>query len=118
MIDFAELKSRAPNLETWMVDVDEWGGPVMLREMTGAQRMSIGERARSLALDNAVSENFAMIAVLVANSVVGEDGEQVFSPGEFIGWREAELAGLTKIAQEVLARNAVSVDSNEEILGN
>ena len=118
MIDFAELRARASTRETWTVDVEEWGGSVTLREMTGAQRMSLGERAQALSDEHGVSPNFAMLAVLVAMSVVDDNGESVFAPDDFVGWREAELAGLTKIAQEVLARNAVSSDESEEILGN
>lgn len=118
MIDFAELRARARAREKWTVDVEEWGGAVTLREMTGAQRMSIGERAQSLVDRHGVSQSFAMISVLVALSVIDDNDEAVFSADDFVDWRDAELAGLTKIAQAVLARNAVSSDEGDEILGN
>lgn len=88
---------KATHLKTEEVDVPEWGGLVLVRELNGQQR---DEWEASLAVQRGkqmVPDVANMRAKLVARSVVGEDGEPVFSQQDVSALGELSAAALDRV---------------------
>jgi hypothetical protein len=111
---------RAADLPTEEVHVPEWGGSVLVRGMTGAERDAFESSVVELKAGNkATSVNMQNIrAKLVALTVVDEKGERLFSQAdvELLGNKSAaalqrifeaaqRLSGLTQADVEELAKN-------------
>ena len=109
------LRARLGARKTKTVDVPEWGGSVTLRELSAAQRFSIGESADKLVADHDVSRTFAMAAILVAESIVDGDAP-VFSLADTLAFGASDMPAITRIAEEAANFNALV--SAEENLGN
>lgn len=111
----------APDIQEEIVPVPEWGGDVIVRGLTGAQRdafeASVVEqkgKKTEMKLDN-------IRARLVALSIVDEKGKRLFSDADVVAlgkksarplqrlWDKArELSGLSDDDVEELAKNSSS----------
>lgn len=109
---------QAVDLPTETVEIPEWGGAVLVRGLTGAERdafeasvIELRGKERSFHLEN-------IRAKLAALSMVGDDGERLFSDREVseLGKKSAQalqrvfsvaqrLSGLTEADIEELTKN-------------
>lgn len=111
----AILENR--DLETKEVEVPEWGGSVLIRTWTGADRDQYDLAVAKAREDgNQVPENVR--ALTVAISVVDEDGNRIFKDKdvELIGRKSGKA--LDRIFTEALKLNLVSAAAVEELSGN
>jgi len=110
---------KASALKTEDVPVPEWGGSVLVRELRGRER---DEWEASLTVQRGgqmVPDTANMRAKLAARTIVGEDGEPLFTQQDVAALGElsagaldrvfdvaARLSGLNQNALEELAKNS------------
>ena len=107
---------KADNLRTEEVSVPEWGGVVLVRELSGRAR---DEWEASLAVmrGKAMVPDVANLrAKLVARSVVGDDGEPVFTQNDVHALGELSAAALDRVF-EVASRLSGLGEKDLEELG-
>jgi hypothetical protein len=113
------------DLEEKVVDVPEWGGQVLVRGLTGAQRDAY---EKSMLEGKGKNREINMVnarAKLVAASIVGEDGKPLFSQNdvEALGKKSSkalnrifevatEISGIGEEELEELTKNSESVPSD------
>lgn len=115
-----EMKAAARKPE--IVNVPEWGGDVLIRVMSGAERDAyeaeiVGNRAgkdRRINLQN-------MRAKLVARCIVNEDGTPMFNwrdPADVGTLGDLDARGLDTVFKACQRINGLSDDDVDELAGN
>jgi hypothetical protein len=110
----------ATALKTEEVDVSDtaWGGIVLVRELRGRER---DEFEASLAVQRGqrmVPDVANMRAKLVARTVIGEDGEPLFSQQDVAALGELSAAALDRVFEVASRLSALQPDSLEEKVKN
>ena len=108
----------AATLKTEEVAVPEWGGTVLVRELSGRQR---DEFEASLAVQRGgkmVSDVRNMRAKLVIRSMVSEDGQPVFPPEDVDTVGELPAAGLDRVFEVASRLSGLSERDQEDLAGN
>jgi hypothetical protein len=110
----------ATALKTEEVDVSDtvWGGVVLVRELRGRER---DEWEASLAVQHGkqmVPDVANMRAKLVARSVVGEDGEPLFSQQDVNALGELSAAALDRVFEVAARLSGLNEKDLEEMQGN
>jgi hypothetical protein len=110
----------ATALKTEEVDVSDtvWGGVVLVRELRGRER---DEWEASLAVQRGkqmVPDVANMRAKLVARSVVGEDGEPLFSQQDVNALGELSAAALDRVFEVAARLSGLEEKDLEEMQGN
>lgn len=109
---------KASHLKTEEVAVPEWGGLVLVRELRGRER---DEWEASLAVQRGqqmVPDVANMRAKLVARSVVGEDGEPVFTQQDVNALGELSAAALDRVFEVASRLSGLNPADLEEMQGN
>lgn len=113
-----EILATVPRLRLERVDIPEWGGTVLVRELSGDER----DRFEATLLDMEDGKPQlrlvgarAMLAVL---SVVDEDGKRVFSDADIPQVRELSGAALSRIFEVASRLSGLTRDSMDDLLGN
>ena len=115
---------RATALRTEEVKVPEWADPetgadvVLVRELRGRER---DEFEASLAVQRGkqvVPDTANMRAKLVARSVVGDDGEPLFSQQDVAALGELSAAALNRVAEVASRLSGLREEDLEEMAGN
>lgn len=101
----------ARDLEVVEVEVPEWGGTVLVRGLTGAERDALEEEAARIGLKN-------LRARWVVRCIVDENGERVFrdEDAELLGQKSA--AALTRVFEAVVRLSALSEEDVEALEKN
>lgn len=112
-----EILARSGKLKVERVRVPEFGGDVLVRELTARQRDEFDEsnikgRGKNMQV---VLKN--MRAKLVARSVVDEDGRQVFTEADIEAMGELPAAGLEKIFAVAQRLNGITQEDVDELAG-
>jgi len=109
---------EANDLTTKKVAVSEWGGDVMIRTMTGTERDAF-EISLFDSKGNSMKTNMTnMRAKLLAQCLVGEDGNKIFDEKEIIklGSKSAKILDrLYTIARDL---NGIGAEDEEELVKN
>jgi hypothetical protein len=103
----------ADTLKTEDVPVPEWGGSVLVRELRGRER---DEWEASLAVQRGrqmVPDVANMRAKLVARTVVGEDGEPVFTQQDVNALGELSAAALDRVFEVASKLSGLNADAVE-----
>ena len=115
---------KAASLKTEEVRVPEWADPesgadtVLVRELRGRER---DEWEASLAVQRGkqmVPDVANMRAKLVARSVVGEDGEPVFTQQDVAALGELSAAALDRVFEVASRLSGLNPDDLEEMAKN
>ena len=120
---------QAQDLPTEQVSVPEWGGEVLVRGLTGADRDDFEQSIAEQKGKNVKMNLRNVRAKLVALTVVDEDGNRLFSDkdAEVLGRKSAvalnrvfevaqKLSGLTPEDVEELTKNSESDQSEDSTL--
>lgn len=104
------------DLRVRTVDVPEWGGQVLVRELSAAERDDL--EGETIAIENESEKSRNLRARIVVRCVVDEKGERVFGDkdAELVGRKSgaavdrifqvaSELSGLSKDSAETLEKN-------------
>jgi len=108
----------ADDRKTEDVDVPEWGGTVRIREMSGHDRDAYEASLRKQRGSEIIMDSANMRAKLVARSVVGDDGELMFTAHEVGALGNCSAVALNRIWLAALRLNGMSEDAAEEAAGN
>lgn len=105
----------ASDLKTQDVDVPEWGGTVRIRSLTGTARNAFG---LSLLGPDGKPSAAGYNVKLVAVSVVGEDGQPLFTLDDVQALGEKSAAALARVAEAADKLNLLTADAVETAKGN
>ena len=106
---------KASHLKTEEVAVPEWGGLVLVRELRGRER---DEWEASLAVQRGkqmVPDVANLRAKLVARSVVGEDGEALFTQQDVYALGELSAIALNRVFEVATRLSGLNEDDLEEM---
>lgn len=112
---------EAADLRTESVDVPEWGGEVLLRELSAAQMSEF--KAKSVAAvdpqTRAVRDGvtlFGLSAWIVSRSAIGEDGKRLFTDADLPRLGEKSDKVIDRLAARVLEMSgaATTVEETEK----
>lgn len=110
---------NADDLDQEEVDVAEWGGTVMVRALTGAERDAYEASMRQQRGKDFVA-NFANIrAKLVVKCVISPDtGERVFADNDAPALGKKSAAALDRIFEVAARLSRISDEDVEAMAGN
>ncbi len=100
----------AEDLKSEEVDVAEWGGSVLVRMMTGAERDAFG---KGLMVDGKADPTHYR-AKLLSICVVGDDGKPMFTPDEINGKANPAVERLFAVADRINSLNQGAVEEAEK----
>ena len=115
VLDRAAILASLGTLKTEDVAVPEWGGTVRVREMTGTQRDAYG---RTLIGADGKADYSNSTAKLVASSVVGEDGQPLFTTDDIAALGQAGASALGRVYEAAIRVNGMGADAVEAAQGN
>lgn len=104
----------APDLRRETVAVPEWGGDVVVSELSAAALAEF----LGMAFDDAGKAKLAPVlfnAHLAAAAIVGEDGKPLFAGGELVGKNPQVVARVAEVANRL---NFLHAGAVEEVAGN
>ena len=107
----------ADDLPTEAVEVEEWGGWVLIRTLTGRERdrleadMLAGKNGQAIDLDN-------VRARLIVAAAVDEEGKQLFQPAEIAELGEKSGAALSRVASVAQRLSGMSTDDIKDLAKN
>lgn len=108
----------AQDIQTEEVEVPEWGGSVLVRGMTGAERDAFEEsvltgkgRKRDVNLKN-------FRARLIVKSVVNRKGERVFTHADIDALGQKSAAALARVFDVATRLSGMSDEDVEELTKN
>jgi hypothetical protein len=108
----------APDLPRETVPVPEWGGEVLVRGLTGAERDAFEESCYT-GRGKDRRENFANLrARLVALAIIGEDGTRVFAEADVKALGGKSAAGLDRVFAVIQRLNGLRERDVEDLAGN
>ena len=108
----------AKSLRTEEVDVPEWGGTVLVRELSGRER---DEWEASLAVQRGktmVPDVANIRAKLAARTIVGDDGEPVFTQQDVAALGELSAAALDRVFDVASRLSGLNPEDVEAMTGN
>jgi hypothetical protein len=110
----------ANDLKSRDVDVPEWGGTVRVRELTGDERDSVElsmvtMRGSEPVLNPDAYRSFR--ARLSAMSIVGEDGQRVFTDADMLELGKKSSAALQRVFNVAMELSAFTKKDVEELVG-
>lgn len=106
----------ADDLKTERLEVAEWGGTVIVRTMTGADRDEL--EAAIVGADGRSKDATILRAKVVALSVVDEEGNRLFKFEEARELAKKSAAALARVAKVAMRLSAITDEAVEEIKGN
>ncbi len=109
---------KADDLKTAVVDVPEWGGQVMIRELTAGQRDRFEQDNLQRNGKNYQVNLIDMHARLVAMSVVGKDGKRLFSDADVRALSGKSSKAMDRIFQACQRLNGIGRDDIDEMAKN
>ena len=109
---------EAQDIITEEVPVPEWGGSVMVKSLTGAERDAF-EQSILVRRGDTYEANMSLVrAKLAATSIVDEDGERLFSDGDIKALAKKNAAALDRIFAVASRLSGISEDDTEELAKN
>lgn len=105
------------DLKTEEIKVPEWGGTVLVRSLTGAERDAY-EQAVLDSRDEEGDKVRNIRARLVAASIVNEDGEQEFSLDDVDALGAKNARALERVFNVAMKLSGISEDDVEDLEGN
>lgn len=105
----------ADDIVTDEVEVPEWGGSVLVRAMTGAER----DRLEASAVGNGKKLNLANFrARMCAASIVDEAGNRLFGEADLVTLGQKSSAALNRVFEVAQRLSGMSDEDVEELTGN
>lgn len=99
------------------LEVPEWGGTVRIRALTGAERDAYEASMQQQRGKNFVRNLANVRAKLVVRTVIGEDGERLFTDSEANALGRKSAAALDRIFEVAAKLSRLSEEDVEELAG-
>lgn len=124
------LTAGRPALRTERIEVPEWGGEVIIRELTGAERTQILEGTIDLyALFNRngstvpttgaeLRQSFEFMARIVEMTWITEAGDQVVTADQFDLLLQQDIGVISRLAQAALELSRLAPGSTDQAKKN
>jgi hypothetical protein len=110
---------EANDLKTEEVQVPEWGGSVKIRTMTGADRNAFEASMVTTSPDGTRKADMSNLkAKLCAVTIVGDDGNLLFSADEVGRLAMKSAAALERVFDAAQALNALGAKAEDEAAKN
>lgn len=109
---------QANDLQTEEVEVPEWGGSVLVRGMTGTERDAFEE---SIIEVKGKKQNINMQnlrAKLISKTVVDENGNPIFTPGDVDALGKKSAAALSRVFAVAQRLSGMSDEDLDELTKN
>lgn len=107
----ADILAATADLVTQTVEVPEWGGSVIVRSMTGADRDAF-EATLIVEVDGKRKvDSTNMRAKLVAMTVVDENGLRLFGPDDIAALNARSAAALERVVKVAQALNGMGAEA-------
>ena len=100
----------ADDLKESVEDVPEWDAKILLKGMTGRERIRLVERVSATGPDR----EFMYSDILIATALDPETGEKVFDPADREALADKSGGVLERLALKVLELSGVSIDDAEK----
>lgn len=111
MLSRESILGKAPVLAREEVQVPEWGGSVWVRTLTGTER-------DRLEFEWSDTKRVNFRARLAAYSVCGENGENLFTPGDIPKLGTQPSSALSRVCDVAFRLNLFTKDDVEELAKN
>ena len=109
---------KAKDIVTEEVEVPEWGGSVLVKSLTGAERDSF-EQSILIKRGDRYDANMSMVrAKLAAVSIVDEEGQRLFGDGDIKALAAKNAAALDRIFTVASRLSGISADDADELAKN
>jgi len=95
---------KSVELKTRQVDMPEWGGAVIIRELTAAEVSEGAKVARDNSQDTVIKT--------VIQATIDENGDRLFDDGDAEWLIEKGFAPLLRMAQEIQELTGIKRDKN------
>jgi hypothetical protein len=110
---------ESSDLKTVTVEVPEWGGSVLVRSMTGADRDAFEQTLTKKDEKGArVSDVSNLREKLTAMTVVDEAGNRLFSESDVQALAKKSAAALTRIADAAQVLNGMTAAAEDSAVKN
>ena len=109
---------KADDLPTEDVEVPEWGGVVRVRALTGAERDALEAAVLDVRGKNVRVRLENARALIVAMSVVDEDGNRLFSDKDVKALGQKSAAALDRVASVAMRLAGLTKEDLEELTKN
>ena len=106
----------ADDLSTRRVACPEWGGTVIVREMTGTQREAFEQAVVSTNGDDTSANTTNLRAWLASFTMVDEAGELLFSADDVRALGDKSATALIRVCNEAQNLNGIGADEVEELV--
>lgn len=108
----------ADDLPTKDIFIEEWGGTVRIRCLTGAERDAFEGDVTSTNGSNVTINYRNMRAKLLARCLVGEDGRRLFKESEVVELGKKSSKVITRLFDEARKLSGMTAEDVEELAGN
>jgi hypothetical protein len=105
---------KADDLPTEEVEVPEWGGSVLVRGMTGRQRIEYEASMAVMRGGEMVPDVENSMAKLVARTIVGDDGGPMFTVADANALGEKSSAALARVFEVAARLSGMSAGADVE----
>ena len=106
------------DLETQDIEVQEWGGTVRLKSLTGAERDRFEASVVQGQGRNTTVNMQNLRAKLVAQSAIGEDGKPLFTEEDVKWLGEKSAKALNRLFNAAQSLSGLSESDVKELAGN
>ena len=109
----------AQDLPTEDVNVPEWGGPVRVRTMTGAERDAMGAMiSKDAGAGEGKTNQTAFRSIVLMHTIVGDDDQPMFERADLDAIGSKNGAVLDRLFRVADRLNGITSDAVEAAKGN
>lgn len=109
----------AQDLPTEDVNVPEWGGPVRVRTMTGAERDAMGAMiSKDAGAGEGKTNQTAFRSIVLMHTIVGDDDQPMFDRADLDAIGSKNGAVLDRLFRVADRLNGITSDAVEAAKGN
>ena len=109
---------EAQDLPTVSVPVPQWGGDVLLRTLTGAEREELEKRIERFKRGSGVSGKDSVRAVAIVMCAVDDNGQPLFEEKDAEALAKKSGAALDRLFDEILDLNGMSKRAADDLAKN
>ena len=112
------ILSTGPRLRVEPLEVPEWGGPEVVRELTGQERDTFESSMLDMESGKPELRMVGTRAMLAALSCVDEQGQRLFTEEDLPALRSLSGAALSRVFEVASRLSGLTSGSMEELAGN
>lgn len=107
-----------PILKRQTIDIPEWGGAILIRELTVRERAELGDDADALASGQRAQTVVRAMARLVRMAWIGDDGMPVMTEDDEAALLEQPLSVIEPLTNAIIALSGLGSNALEDAKKN